>query len=261
MCARNGPSHVAIPYSSIDDLDVQPTDDEIKDYYRNHEFEYQQEASKDVDFVVYTAVPSEEDEAKTKFEITQLITDFKNYDDYNLIVRRNSDNTNSVFNYLKKDQLQDPNWKELFNSEKGTVLGPYQSSSGVYRIAKLVEIEKRPDSVEARHILIKPTQTMGLDSVNVKINALKLALESGANFSLLAKKNSEDQQSAVMGGDLGWFTEGQMVDEFNEACFTSNLGDVADCFYETQEMLLIISMKFRRLRSRASDMRKVVYDK
>ena len=220
-------NYVAIPYSSIDDLDVQPTDDEIKDYYRNHEFEYQQEASKDVDFVVYTAVPSEEDEAKTKFEITQLITDFKNYDDYNLIVRRNSDNTNSVFNYLKEDQLQDPNWKELFNSEKGTVLGPYQSSSGVYRIAKLVEIEKRPDSVEARHILIKPTQTMGLDSVNVKINALKLALESGANFSLLAKKNSEDQQSAVMGGDLGWFTEGQMVDEFNEACFTSNLGDLS----------------------------------
>ncbi len=220
-------NYVAIPYTSVDDLDVQPTDDEIEDYYRNHEFEYQQEASKDVDFVVYTAVASEEDDANTKFEITQLINDFENYDDYNLIVRRNSDNTNSVFNYIKEDQLQDPNWKDLFNAEKGTVLGPYQASSGVYRIAKLVEIEKRPDSVEARHILIKPTQTISLDSVNTKINALKLAIESGADFSLLAKKNSEDQQSAIKGGDLGWFTEGQMVDEFNEACFTSNRGDLS----------------------------------
>ena len=220
-------NYVAIPYTSVDDLDVQPTDDEIEDYYRNHDFEYQQEASKDVDFVVYTAVASEEDEAKTKFEITQLITDFENYDDYNLIVRRNSDNTNSVFNYIKEDELQDPNWKDLFNAKKGTVLGPYQASSGVYRIAKLVEIERRPDSVEARHILIKPTQTMSLDSVNIKINALKLAIESGADFSLLAKKNSEDQQSAVKGGDLGWFTEGQMVDEFNEVCFTSKRGDLS----------------------------------
>ena len=220
-------NYVAITYTSVDDLDVQPTDDEIEEYYRNHDFEYQQEASKDVDFVVYTAVASEEDEAKTKFEITQLITDFENYDDYNLIVRRNSDNTNSVFNYIKEDQLQDPNWKDLFNAKKGTVLGPYQASSGVYRIAKLVEIERRPDSVEARHILIKPTQTMSLDSVNIKINAFKLAIESGADFSLLAKKNSEDQQSAVKGGDLGWFTEGQMVDEFNEACFTSKRGDLS----------------------------------
>jgi peptidyl-prolyl cis-trans isomerase D len=220
-------SYAAIAYSSIDDLDIQPSDDELEKYYSIHKSEYEQDASKDVDFVVYTAVPSENDDAKTKLEITDLIADFENYDDYDLMVRRNSDNTNAIFSYTTKDALQDPKWNNLFNAEKGTVLGPYLSSKGIYRIAKLVEVDYRPDSVEARHILIKQTQTVNLDSVMIKIDALKSAIEGGVDFALLAKQNSEDQGSAILGGDLGWFKEGQMVDEFNEVCFTSNINDLS----------------------------------
>ena len=218
-------NYVAIPFTSIDDIQI--TDDELESYYSEHKSEYEQEASKDVDFVVYNVVPSVEDDVKAKEEITDLIADFEEEDDYVLMVRRNSDNTNSRFTYTTEDGLQDPKWNELFNSEKGTVIGPYLSSQAVYRIAKLAEVEYRSDSVEARHILIKPTQTMSLDSVNKRIDALKLAIERGADFGVLAKKNSEDQGSAIKGGDLGWFTEGQMVDEFNEACFTSKNGDLS----------------------------------
>ena len=220
-------NYVAIPFTSIDDKDVEPTDAELERYYAEHKYEYEQEASKDVDFVVYTAVASLEDDAQTKAEITQLIVDFETYDDYDLMVRRNSDNTNSIFSFTTEDKLQDPNWKNLFNAEKGTVFGPYLTSQGVYRIAKLAEVEYRPDSVKARHILIKPTQEISLDSVNIKIDALKIAIESGADFAVLANKNSEDQSSAIKGGDLGWFKEGQMVNEFNEACFTSKEGDLS----------------------------------
>ena len=220
-------NYVAIPFISINDADVQPTDEEIEDYYSDHKSEYEQEASKNVDFVVYTVVPSPEDDATTKAEITELVADFETYDDYELMARRNSDNRNSNFTYTTQDGLQDPNWKELFNAEKGTVFGPYLTSPGIYRIAKLAEVEYRPDSVEARHVLIKPTQTMSLDSVNQRIDALKLALEGGADFEVLARKHSEDPGSAIKGGDLGWFQEGQMVDEFNEACFTSKRGDLS----------------------------------
>jgi peptidyl-prolyl cis-trans isomerase D len=220
-------NYVAIPFTSIDDADVSVDDDELESFYADHKSEYEQENSKNVDFVVYTAVPSLEDDAKTKSEITELIADFETYDDYDLMARRNSDNTNSVFTFSNIDGLQDPNWTNLFNSDKGTVFGPYLFSKGVYRIAKLVEVEYRPDSLEARHILIKPTQTADLDSVNKKIADLRFAIERGADFSLLAKQNSEDQASAIKGGDLGWFNEGQMVSEFNEACFTSSKGDLS----------------------------------
>jgi len=91
------------------------------------------------------------------------------------MARRNSDNTNARFVFTTEDGLQDQNWKELFSSEKGTVYGPYQTSPGVYRLAKLAEVQNRPDSVEARHILIAPTQTMSLDSVNKRMDAIKIS--------------------------------------------------------------------------------------
>ena len=220
-------NYVAIPFTSIDDADVEPTESELNTYYNNHKDDYTQDASKDVDFVVYSVVPSLEDDATTKAEITDLVADFEIFEDYELMARRNSDNTNSRFIFTTEDGLQDQKWKELFNAKEGTVYGPYQASQGVYRIAKLAAVQNRADSVEARHILIKPTQTMSMDSVNKKIDALKLAIEGGADFADLAQKNSEDKGSAIKGGDLGWFSEGAMVDEFNEACFTSNRGDLS----------------------------------
>ena len=219
--------YVAIPYTSIQDSAVFVTEKEMERYYSDHKLDYEQEASKDVDFIVYTVVPSEDDIANTKLEITELVSEFENYDDYELIARRNSDNTNASFVYTNKDGLQDENWIGLFDAEKGTVIGPYLLNPNTYRIAKLAEIEYRPDSVEARHILIKPTQTMSLDSVNKRIEVLKSVIMEGANFAELAKQNSEDQGSAIKGGDLGWFQEGVMVDEFNEACFTSKRGDLS----------------------------------
>ena len=220
-------NYVAIPFTSIDDADVEPTESELNTYYNNHKDDYNQDASKDVDFVVYSVVPSVEDDATTKAEITDLVADFEIFEDYELMARRNSDNTNSRFIFTTEDGLQDQKWKELFNAKEGTVYGPYQASQGVYRIAKLAAVQNRADSVEARHILIKPTQTMSMDSVNKKIDALKLAIEGGADFADLAQRNSEDKGSAIKGGDLGWFSEGAMVDEFNEACFTSNRGDLS----------------------------------
>jgi len=220
-------NYVAIPFASIDDADVEPTESELNTYYNKHKDDYNQDASKDVDFVVYSVVPSVEDDATTKAEISDLVADFEIFEDYELMARRNSDNTNSRFIFTTEDGLQDQKWKELFNAKEGTVYGPYQASQGVYRIAKLAAVQNRADSVEARHILIKPTQTMSMDSVNKKIDALKLAIEGGADFADLAQRNSEDKGSAIKGGDLGWFSEGAMVDEFNEACFTSNRGDLS----------------------------------
>ena len=220
-------NYVAIPFSSVDDSEVEPTESELENYYSIHKANYEQDASKDVDFIVFTVIPSNEDDAETKASILDLKNDFSIYEDYDLMARRNSDNTSARFTFTTKDGLADKNWEELFNAEEGTVIGPYQANQGVYRIAKLAAVQNRPDSVEARHILIAPTQTMSLDSVNARIDAIKTQVEAGADFGVLAQKNSEDKGSAIKGGDLGWFSEGAMVDAFNEACFTSKRGDLS----------------------------------
>ena len=74
--------------------------------------------------------------------------------------------------------------------------------------------------------MISPTASKSLDSVKTVINKLKKRINSGEDFSSIAQKFSDDKTSAIKGGELGWFPEGQMVDLFNEVCFTSEVNDL-----------------------------------
>ncbi len=90
-------------------------------------------------------------------------------------------------------------------------------------------LERRGESVHARHILFKMERDT--NSVNETLNflkGLKDSVTNGANFSELAKRYSEDKESAMMGGLLGRYT----VDQFDEALVVAvspmNVGDISD---------------------------------
>ena len=68
----------------------------------------------------------------------------------------------------------------------------------------------------ARHILVKTEQAC-ID--------LKNQIATGADFAALAKQHSQCP-SGQRGGDLGTFSRGQMVKEFDTACFEGDVGVV-----------------------------------
>ncbi len=82
--------------------------------------------------------------------------------------------------------------------------------------------------LSASHILLltKDTSAAGKAAVKRKIDALRLQV-TGANFADLAKKNSEDPQSAVRGGSLGVFPRGAMVKEFDQAAAALKPGEIS----------------------------------
>jgi peptidyl-prolyl cis-trans isomerase C len=94
-----------------------------------------------------------------------------------------------------------------------------------------------PEQVQASHILIKP-DTNNPDANQAKAQAKAKAeklleqLKAGADFATLAKDNS-DCPSAAMGGDLGLFTKGQMVQPFEDVAFALKPGELSDVV-ETQ---------------------------
>jgi len=86
-----------------------------------------------------------------------------------------------------------------------------------------MEMFSTPEQVRASHILFK---TAGKDEAAVRAAAEKVLQEAkgGADFAALAKKHSQDEASAKLGGDLDYFTRGRMVPEFDEAAFAAQPG-------------------------------------
>lgn len=225
--AKNRPAtikYVLKRYVSVPDSTVEVSESDIKKYYNDNKSKYEQDASRDVEFVAFPVNPSNEDYEKVRLWAESLKSDFENTDNDTLFVNRESD---MRFNarWLPKGELGGEIDSIMFAAEKGFVYGPYLEGQ-IYRMAKLIGVKMAPDSVEARHILIRPETYQSMEKAKAVADSLKKLIEGGADFAALASANSEDPGSGAKGGDLGWFKEGQMVPTFNDACFDGKKGDL-----------------------------------
>lgn len=73
-----------------------------------------------------------------------------------------------------------------------------------------------PEQVKARHILVETEE---------EARKMISRLEKGEDFAELAKKYSQDPGSKEQGGDLGFFSRGEMAKEFEEAAFALKDGE------------------------------------
>ncbi len=74
------------------------------------------------------------------------------------------------------------------------------------------------EQIRASHILVPD---------RAKAEQILAQLNAGADFATLAQQNSIDTGSAAKGGDLGWFSRGQMVAEFETAAFALAVGETS----------------------------------
>lgn len=73
--------------------------------------------------------------------------------------------------------------------------------------------------LNARHILVETEE---------EAKAIVEELKNGADFAQLAKEKSVDTASGAEGGELGWFSVGTMVTEFNDAAYALELNTVSE---------------------------------
>jgi peptidyl-prolyl cis-trans isomerase D len=85
-----------------------------------------------------------------------------------------------------------------------------------------------PRTIRARHILFKLDAAASADEdkkIKARAESILEKAKKGTDFTALAKEFSQDS-SGPRGGDLGWFSEEQMVPEFSAAAFALNKGEV-----------------------------------
>ena len=99
----------------------------------------------------------------------------------------------------------------------------YRQNQDQYRVAEQVNLSM---------ILIKAPLSgdqKAVDAAKAKADNLLKQLKAGGNFADLAKKNSEDTDSAGKGGSLGWIQRGRIpIPEIEQAAFSLPKGQISD---------------------------------
>jgi len=211
-------------FVEIPDSTIEVTDSEAKEYYANNLDEFEREETRIIEFVTFEVRPSDADREAAKKEILDIKKEFAETEDDSTYLRVNFPKEANI-TLLSKETAETPEDSALFTMEEKSIVGP-TLNDGVYKLVKVMKKLTQPDSVKARHILIKPDQ-IGYQAAFAKADSLKKLVENKeADFAQLAMQNSEDQGSAIQGGDLGWFTTGRMVPQFENACFFGKTGDI-----------------------------------
>ena len=119
---------------------------------------------------------------------------------------------------------------------KATVVDPVTDADVKARYDKEVAATPPEEEISARHILLKTEE---------EAKAVIAELDAGKDFAELAKEKSTGP-SAAQGGDLGYFTKGRMVPEFEAAAFALKPGEYAKEPVKTQFGWHVIKVEDRR---------------
>lgn len=214
--------YVMLPYTQITDSTVQVSDAELKAVYDRNLKRYKQEPSRSIEYITFDVKRTEVDRETARKAVEDMKAEFQAATNDSSFIKMNSDNYTEP-SYVKKGTLPVYLDSTAFAVANGTVLGPFEENN-TYRLAKIINSRVLPDSVQARHILLKVEGNK--DEVMKRADSILTAVKSGgADFMFLNFMYSTDEGAKLKGGDLGWFTPGTMVKPFNDAVFEGNKGD------------------------------------
>ncbi len=216
---------IFLPYSDVKDEEVKVSDDDIKSYINNNKGKFKQEESRSIEFVTYNVLPSATDTAKALSWLENQLNNFRDAESDSIFIKLYSDKPFDE-KYYGKEELVSSVSDTFFTIEAGTIVGPY-FEEGSFVAAKLIDRKLIADSLEARHILLVPTTQDEIETLRVRADSLKEAVEAGADFVALAMQFSKDQNTAFSGGSWGVVKPGEkFVNINNDLFYKHKQGDV-----------------------------------
>jgi peptidyl-prolyl cis-trans isomerase D len=238
---------ISIPFSEVPDSLFKISDSDIRKYVNQNKEKFELEASRKVNYVVFTDLATDEDKSRIRADLEKLKELRVEYNDVSKLtdtiqgLKTTQNITEFVEQYsevpfdsiyLSKGALANDYADILFELKKDDIFGPYQDGEQ-FKISKFID-RKNGGSIRASHILVS---FQGASRANPQIARSKEEAEKIANkyyrearrnpdeFAELATKYS-DGPSSSMGGDLGFFQEGTMTEKFFDFCNKSRVGRI-----------------------------------
>lgn len=219
-------------YQTVSDSAVKITDADYEKYYNENKYKFKQDKpARNVEYVLFEPKMSAEDLALLKTNVEKAYNEFVATTDVAGFVNSTSDNRYDS-SWHKRGTFAPNIDSMLFNAPVGQVMQPLQDNN-MYRIFKVVDRQSKPDSLKASHILISYAGTPIQSATRTREQAGKLAdsiysvlQKNPTAFEGMAGTLNDDETVKAKQGDLGWFADGGMVPEFNEAVVKGAIGEI-----------------------------------
>ncbi|MBI3135772.1 MAG: peptidylprolyl isomerase [Bacteroidetes bacterium] len=225
-------------YTDIPQDEITVTDEDIKAFYEEHKHEkqYEQEESRDIEYVSFPIMPTAEDVDQIISDLELMKADFAKTENNLAFMQSHSStpfNSDTAQFRMGSDQLVFDTFfgnnqypasadDQIQAAKIGDVIGPFVSGRD-YAIAKVTGIKKEMQAW-VRHILIKVDATQTDAYAKALSDSLVKVINAQDNFVEMVQKYTQDPGSIPTNGEYKWFSEGRMVPEFNDASFKGAIG-------------------------------------
>lgn len=213
---------VMLPFTYATDSTIVVSDSEIKDYYKKHKEFFKQNASRDIEYVVFEVIPSAADVTATSDKMDEVYEEFSTTTNMKNFLTKNSDRPYSEYWY-KAGELNVVNTEVndfAFSTEKdAATVSPIIKEQNTFYAARVMASAMVPDSAYVKHILLQG------DNADQVADSLAGTIGKDTNFANLAAVYSADQNSAADGvlGNIGWMTQSYMIPGF-ESVINAEVG-------------------------------------
>ena len=226
--------YVGINYSNIaDTLVEESTDEQFRNYYEEVKHKYIQSKSRDIEYVVFDTLPSDEDLRAIEEETMEIYNEWIHSANPGRYVNNIPGNVYDS-TWYSKGELSLFIDSLMFAAEPGTFKEPYQENQA-WHMARLMDRQVRPDSASAEHVLIayqgafraNPEIKRSREEASRLADSIHNVLKRDVSkLEEIAMSMSDDASVANNNGNIGWFRDGEMVYPFNNAAINGKVGDV-----------------------------------
>lgn len=207
-------------YMTVKDETIKVEDSDIKKMYEQKKEQFKRiNKTADISYISYAIEPSKEDFAEAQAWIGQVREEMRNTDEIAIVVNTNSE-IPFVEGYVFADQVDEDLRGFAFESGSDSIYGPVLFGN-TFKLARVIKRTNGLDSIKLSRIVLKEDTE---EATMAKADSLEAMIAAGFDFAQLARDNSKDQQTAKVGGDLGWVTDRDLDRKMSEKVFSTGLG-------------------------------------
>ena len=187
---------VMVPVGIVQDTTITVSDSEIKKYYESHKKFYKQQASRDIEYVVFEVVPSAEDIASANQDLVEVYEEFGTTENMKAFLMSNSDRQYDA-HWYKAGELNTVSAEIndfVFGKNNKGVSEVFQNGN-TFRAVRVLESANVPDSVYVRYV---PEASENVDSLLNTVEPMWITEVPGYEDVMTAKKNSKVTVSGLV---------------------------------------------------------------